>query len=170
MQVWTKDKALDFLQYAFFPGGDGLTPMRLDGASMIGTLRKAWGLDAPPLVGWLVVHLMLWAQQPETEHRDATVSAALGVAHLLPTVIGCGLPSAASIPKHNLHLCSDSGLSVSAADFTVAPYEKVFNFLSESILIHIAFGGHGIAQPLAFIGTILASDLLKLYISTLIEL
>ena len=57
-----------------------------EGRSLIGTLRKAWGEEAPVVVTFLVRILLDWRRAIEPGDTAAEESIAMGVAHLLPVL------------------------------------------------------------------------------------
>ena len=57
-----------------------------EGRSLIGTLRKAWGGEAPFPVAAFVGFLLDWRREMEPEDTAAGESIAMGVAHLLPVL------------------------------------------------------------------------------------
>lgn len=58
-----------------------------EGASLIGTLRKAWGDEAPRHLGGFLLELLERGQRLGLESPAAAESCALGVAHLLPVLL-----------------------------------------------------------------------------------
>lgn len=61
--------------------------LNAEGASLIGTLRKAWCDDAPRNLAMLYVIIV--QRQLQTEAPAADDSCALAVAHLLPALLKC---------------------------------------------------------------------------------
>ena len=57
-----------------------------EGRSLIGTLRKAWGKDAPVALVFFVGFLLEWRREIEPGDTAAEESIAMGVAHLLPVL------------------------------------------------------------------------------------
>lgn len=57
---------------------------------MIGTLRKAWGDEAPCSLGYLLLIIFMRGYRTQPHSSAAAESAALGAAHLLPALLRCG--------------------------------------------------------------------------------
>ena len=62
-----------------------------EGASLIGTLRKAYGNQAPLSLVQLLARLVERAEVLGAGHPAAAETRALCVAHLLPAVLRCAL-------------------------------------------------------------------------------
>lgn len=62
----------------------------MEGASLIVTLRKAWGRGGPPRGSWDVAALIMICVQAPGAEDSAIQSCALAIAHLLPALTRCG--------------------------------------------------------------------------------
>lgn len=95
-----------------------------EGASLIGTLRKAWlGTPPPPLLATFISRLLERGIVLGAEDAAAVQSCALGVAHLLPVVLHCAshpaaaesvaldelqrLPTMKTCVRHPMHIQTD---------------------------------------------------------------
>lgn len=92
MQAETWAFALDLILW----GMDGTTETKYrwldaEGASLICTLRKAWGDDAPWSLGFLLEAIVVRGMKDGRDLPAAAESAALGTAHLLPALLRCDL-------------------------------------------------------------------------------
>ena len=92
LHAWSKSHALRLVACTSVCA-EGFHWLDPEGASLIGTLRKAWFDNAPASLAWLVMKLCIRAHQLGSENGAASESASLAVAHLLPLVIRCCLPS-----------------------------------------------------------------------------
>ena len=84
--------AIDLVLTTSMSGDDPLSGwLDAEGASMIGTLRKASGNQAPLSLVQLLARLVEQAEVLGAGHPAAAETCALCVAHLLPAVLRCAL-------------------------------------------------------------------------------
>ena len=86
MQALMKSGALRMLDCSLNAGAEHYDWLDAEGGSLIGTLRKAWGNDAPEPLAWILSQLVGRIFTTEGDPAAAE-TAALAVAHLLPVVL-----------------------------------------------------------------------------------
>ena len=82
----SKTMAVHYLIHAAMTASPQRRWPEAEGRRLIGTLRKAWGEEAPFQVAFFVEFLLDWRREIKPGDTAAEESIAMGVAHLLPVL------------------------------------------------------------------------------------